>query len=379
MKNIKISIILTTYNRCASLPAVIKKVFEQSFADIELIICDDNSQDDTENVVRAFSDSRIVYHKSSENFGYAGNSLKGLELATGEFLLFIADDDEMGDNGFIAEAMEIFSKNPDCGSVFGRTAIKTPDEIIVNRFPFKSFYSSQEFLKELTGLRFTFQDYFSFSSFIFRTDIFRKTDPFRTVFSESGSVDISGIIKYLLITEKVAFADRVGYIWTRSAPDSLSGQKKDDMTYQTLQSVSAAIDIYNFFSDKEICKPVCNAYIKYIFNAILSDNRLLSRHKDFERVLKACKESVYIYGRGWTGLELKKYLEENGKKVIAFIDDFKTGHEDTISFRTFAERNEPADVIISMYKFEDVYKTFKRLSAIKDIRIHDLVSDDIKE
>ncbi|MES2998863.1 MAG: glycosyltransferase, partial [Pseudomonadota bacterium] len=53
------SIILTTYNRSRFLPRAIDSVLQQTFSDFELIIVDDHSTDNTQQIVEAFTDDKI--------------------------------------------------------------------------------------------------------------------------------------------------------------------------------------------------------------------------------------------------------------------------------------------------------------------------------
>jgi len=89
----KISVILTTYNRAKKyLPKAIKSVLNQTFKDFELIIVDDGSTDNTTEVVRSFKDSRIKYFKI-KHFGcdtYPKNI--GTKRSNGEYVAYLDDD-----------------------------------------------------------------------------------------------------------------------------------------------------------------------------------------------------------------------------------------------------------------------------------------------
>ena len=101
--NIKLSIIIPTYNRATFLPRAIKSIQSQRCSDnIEIIIIDDGSTDNTSNVIFEFKDRRIVYFKFSENKGvnYARN--KGIEIASGDWIGFLDSDDEYLYNAFQA-------------------------------------------------------------------------------------------------------------------------------------------------------------------------------------------------------------------------------------------------------------------------------------
>ena len=56
-----VSIILPTYNRANLISRSIRSVLQQGYADFELIVVDDASEDDTERIVKEFGDIRISY------------------------------------------------------------------------------------------------------------------------------------------------------------------------------------------------------------------------------------------------------------------------------------------------------------------------------
>lgn len=89
------SVCIPTYNRAQYLKDAIKSVLCQSFKDYEIIVYDDNSEDETEKVVKTFNDSRIRYYKGEENRGrpYARNQC--IKLAKGKWIVWLDDDDIM--------------------------------------------------------------------------------------------------------------------------------------------------------------------------------------------------------------------------------------------------------------------------------------------
>lgn len=94
----KLSIIVPTFKRPTLLKKAIKSIQEQDFKDLEIIISDDNSKDDTKDVVKKLQkeDERIKYFLN-QNYkqGPNGNKNNGLDYANGEFISFLDDDDEL--------------------------------------------------------------------------------------------------------------------------------------------------------------------------------------------------------------------------------------------------------------------------------------------
>ncbi|MCP4710898.1 MAG: glycosyltransferase family 2 protein, partial [Planctomycetes bacterium] len=67
LNTVTASIIMPTFNRAAIIPRSIKSVLRQTMPDFELIVIDDASTDNTQQVVRSFEDPRIVYIKRAVN------------------------------------------------------------------------------------------------------------------------------------------------------------------------------------------------------------------------------------------------------------------------------------------------------------------------
>jgi glycosyltransferase involved in cell wall biosynthesis len=70
-------------------------VLNQDHENLELVICDNASPDDTEELCRGFAaqDGRIAYYRNPVNIGLFNNALSALTLATGEFFCWLTHDD----------------------------------------------------------------------------------------------------------------------------------------------------------------------------------------------------------------------------------------------------------------------------------------------
>ncbi len=89
-----ISVVLPTFNRKRLLPRAINSVLNQTYKNLELIIIDDGSTDNTEEIVKAYSDTRIRYCKQKLNRGGSAARNAGIKLAKGELISFQDSDDE---------------------------------------------------------------------------------------------------------------------------------------------------------------------------------------------------------------------------------------------------------------------------------------------
>jgi glycosyltransferase involved in cell wall biosynthesis len=88
-----VSIILPVYNGERYLGKAIQSVLDQTLTQLELIIVDDCSTDKTSDIIKAFDDNRIVYHRHSRNTGVVGAMNTGLGLVTAEYVAVMHADD----------------------------------------------------------------------------------------------------------------------------------------------------------------------------------------------------------------------------------------------------------------------------------------------
>ena len=89
-----VSVIIPSYNREKTIARAVNSVLNQTFSDIEVIVVDDCSTDNTELVVKQIPDKRVHYYKLKKNSGACVARNKGIELANGEFIAFQDSDDE---------------------------------------------------------------------------------------------------------------------------------------------------------------------------------------------------------------------------------------------------------------------------------------------
>lgn len=89
-----VSIIMPSYNTAKYIEESIKSVLVQTYTNWELIIVDDCSTDNTDEIVRSFlSDDRIKYFKHEKNSGAAVSRNKALREAKGKWIAFLDSDD----------------------------------------------------------------------------------------------------------------------------------------------------------------------------------------------------------------------------------------------------------------------------------------------
>lgn len=92
----KVSVIIPTFNRAYCIEKSIKSVITQTYPNWELIIVDDNSSDNTYEIIKPYvkSNTNIIYRKNEFSKGPAGARNFGISVSNGDYIAFLDSDDE---------------------------------------------------------------------------------------------------------------------------------------------------------------------------------------------------------------------------------------------------------------------------------------------
>lgn len=122
----KISIIIPTYNRAAYLDEAVVSALAQDFPNIEVIIADNASTDNTQQLVEKYlGDRRVKYLRNKSNLGMVGNWREALyQYVTGDYFLILSDDDYLIDPTYISKAARLIAEQPGLLLVYAGGYIK---------------------------------------------------------------------------------------------------------------------------------------------------------------------------------------------------------------------------------------------------------------
>lgn len=113
-----ISVVLPTFNRASMLGRAIESVLAQTWDDLELIVVDDGSSDETAEVVGGFTDKRLRYLRLEDNRGAAFARNRGIKVARGEYLAFQDSDDEWLPHKLSRQMKVMLSMAPEVSVVY---------------------------------------------------------------------------------------------------------------------------------------------------------------------------------------------------------------------------------------------------------------------
>lgn len=153
------TVVIPTYNRPALLCRAIDSVLGNGEESVEIIVVDDGSTAAYPDL-KARYDGNVRYYKGGVSKGAAASRNIGVSLATGEWIVFLDDDDELT-SGYLSRVKYAASSREDCKAVWSgaRVVRRSGDEVCIEEHTFPENYSNSKYLvKDLlsVGLGFGF-------------------------------------------------------------------------------------------------------------------------------------------------------------------------------------------------------------------------------
>ncbi len=156
----KISVIVPVYNVALYLPECIESIISQTYKDLEIILVDDGSTDNSGAICDAYQekDARIVVlHKQNEGLSEARNN--GMDMATGEYITFVDSDDYIHPKmyEFLARAIEDYGADVSSSSYVSFKDGEQPEESVAaaNSYSFKRIENRQQYRDNFLDPNFT--------------------------------------------------------------------------------------------------------------------------------------------------------------------------------------------------------------------------------
>ena len=112
-----VSVVVACYNRAVLVEKAIRSALTQDWGRIEVVVSDDGSSDDSVAVVRRIADPRVQIRAHEKHVGVWKNWTTALDMARGEFVVFLGDDDWLSPD-FVRTHLEAFRRHPSASAVF---------------------------------------------------------------------------------------------------------------------------------------------------------------------------------------------------------------------------------------------------------------------
>lgn len=113
-----VSVCIPNYNGSKYIRDAIESALIQINSDIEIVVCDDQSDDNSWGIISSYKDNRIKAFKNERNLGMVGNFREVLGKASGNYIIFLNYDDILCPDS-LKKMRGILDDNPECSFVFG--------------------------------------------------------------------------------------------------------------------------------------------------------------------------------------------------------------------------------------------------------------------
>ncbi len=193
----KISVIIPTYNRGSFLIDAVKSIQKQKYENIEIIIVDDGSKDNTKEVVTDLQKkySNIIFCCNNRLKGPSGARNTGIIRSEGEYIAFL-DSDDIWLPAHLEKGVEFLNKNKNIGVLFGNFQV-------FDYFTKKHLYNSFDKLKVLHTLKYSRQ---ILNYKILEDNLFKAL--IQENFFLLGSIIVrKSVLKGMLLDESTFFAE----------------------------------------------------------------------------------------------------------------------------------------------------------------------------
>lgn len=139
----KISIITVVFNNEKTIKQAIESVLSQSYNNIEYIVIDGNSVDNTVEIINEFKD-KLAFFISEKDKGIYDAMNKGVNAATGDVIGILNSDDLYQDNNVLEMVMNQFNQNPSIDIVYGDLVYVKSDNLdkIVRNWKSKTYFNN---------------------------------------------------------------------------------------------------------------------------------------------------------------------------------------------------------------------------------------------
>lgn len=232
-----VSIVIPVFNRSHYIGETLDSVIEQTYTNLECIVVDDGSTDDTEQLVKSYAknDKRIKFHirPQEKNKGASSCRNYGLEKAKGEYIQFL-DSDDIISKDKIEHQVKLLEVNPlnsfaTCKWGTFRDHINTA-EIHQN---LKAYHSFEEPLELINALSKEIC-YFPIHAYLIRKSIILKAGAWNEYLSLND--DSEFMVRVFVNSKKICFSDSAVAFYRLSTEDNLSSFNDENKVLDAIYS-----------------------------------------------------------------------------------------------------------------------------------------------
>ncbi len=303
-RNPKISVIVPVYNSEFYLEKCIDSIMNQSYKNLEIILIDDGSTDQSCEIVKLYAqkDQRIIL-KRQDNAGESAARNNGLKLATGEYIGFVDCDDWI---------------EPDMYECLVEQAVKENADIVISGWYKDTEYESNKIRNEKevrervfsgeTLLRYLYErdSYREFAYMwdkLYKKELFHDENGETILFDENLKLggDVLCLGRIALNVKKAVYVDKAFYHYIQRKE---SGCHTEDIS-RHLDWLQAYIQLIAIFYEKGINEEIINLLKRFLVyhSAVTAD---MAYHQEDRGALRYCKAIIEKYKQQYERLNVEK-------------------------------------------------------------------------
>ncbi len=277
MDNIKVSVIVPVYNLSQYIGSTLDSIINQDFKSFELIVIDDGSTDDSLDIIKEkLSKSLIEYEIiHQENSGVSSARNRGIEVAKGEYLVFVDGDDYVTGN----HLSELYNGETDFSLV--QLVKKDGDVLSAPHHYSKTSISCDEFIK----MELNMQIPFNFCQLMYKTSIIKDNNiKFSTDAIYGEDTDFA--LRALAFGSEIAISNEVTYYYIQRGDSAI--RTSDFRRFEIVNIFENLAEFYSELGKDDLSKLIITSRIpKAIFGNM---NYFFYNNYDFDEVMAKMKE-----------------------------------------------------------------------------------------
>lgn len=385
------SIIMPTYNRSKTIGLAIESVIEQTHHNWELIILDDASTDNTDEIVEGYkkNDDRIQYVKSERNEGANTRRNQGIQRAKGEYIAFL-DSDNYWEPTKLEKQMALLEEDKEASICFCKVRVIDARRETVLPNQKVDCKCLGEILKKcnivdtstLLIKKSVLDEAGSFDEAMPRLQdyelIFRLVNEFKYKVAYIDEILVTNIIQNNSISRNSKLLTEAIKLFIDKHKDCFTTEELADWICNRLNTISLDDEVgrreilEHIASDKELLLNVAynmskqfvrkNEYAAFLYEWLITDwSNIFVRFKD---------KNIALYGVGRLGKLLMKEFDRNNIQINTLIDRNATSYEGINIIRPDEFRKEVEIIIVAVFYEGDIIKN--QLKAMYNCEIFTL-------
>lgn len=310
-----VSVLINNYNYAPYLTECIQSVIDQSYSDIEIIVYDDGSTDNSLEILSKFNNIKVI---SNNNYG-KGHNLnqmnavnKAFEESTGD-IIFLLDSDDFFKNDKVEKTINLFKESPHIEVIQHLLEEVDEDNNLLHKVVpvLKKVKNYKEYIFETESIYHLFS---MTSALAFRRRFLEKVLPLDEDDFSYMCVDTRLMLVAALQSNILTISDSLTYY--RKHGSNAWGKLGDLNNHEDYLQ-----DLYGFFNKIAMengQRPISYSYNKYIENTYFYN--LVDSKKCMRFIQNQHAKRYYIWGAGEAGQSVYHALKDKGLNFLGFID-----------------------------------------------------------